>query len=607
MNNIKNSSSKYIKFWQLIGSIKLAVPLLTTIVSILVWATFSEARLGSEVIQQEVYKSWWFGVLMFLLSINLGASALLRYPWKGARKVGFALTHLGLVILIAGSAAVIHGSAEGLITLRVGGDPRDILRVQGDMLEVAANLEQVEQANILIHQDGHITPGVVGDLNLTGYSENSSTTIDFVPGATVPNPAVRLQFASDRMGQTIQQWLAIAPAAYRYRSLGPVDLEILQAKDAQELGQLLAVPEDLEQASPLGQVTLTTSQGEQIVELGPNIDEPIQVGDVTLEVIQVWRDFRLNENGQPINASDQLRNPALKVKLSQGANQEQWFVFANPDFPPIPSGSQGEPLEILPPTYQISAPMANNAIRIVLSPAGEVFYRIRSSQTWQTGNWTLGEAITPGWADFQITLTEVIPNAQPNRHIVPAANLGGETHPALQVTIGDGPDQWLPWGEPTELQNGSTSLFAAFMPRRLQLPFTIQLDNFRVDRNEGSDSIAMWTSSLSLADSTTGEQVHRDIWMNHPTWFRGWKLAQASWNPGDLQLSTIQVKREPWWMTALTSLGSCLVIAGIGTMFYGRTLLKRLSFLSPLSPKSLPQTPPPGTPPNRPESETVLS
>ena len=38
--------------------------------------------------------------------------------------------------------------------------------------------------------------------------------------------------------------------------------------------------------------------------------------------------------------------------------------------------------------------------------------------------------------------------------------------------------------------------------------------------------------------------------MNHPTWYHGWKIAQASWNPGDLQQSTLQVKREPAWVTA---------------------------------------------------------
>ncbi|MDJ0594987.1 MAG: cytochrome C biogenesis protein, partial [Pleurocapsa sp. MO_226.B13] len=64
-----------------IGSIKLAVPLLSLIIGILIWATFYESQVGSTTVQQEIYKSPWFGALMFMLAVNLGVSALSRYPW----------------------------------------------------------------------------------------------------------------------------------------------------------------------------------------------------------------------------------------------------------------------------------------------------------------------------------------------------------------------------------------------------------------------------------------------------------------------------------------------------------------------------------------------
>ncbi|MGA1357424.1 MAG: cytochrome c biogenesis protein ResB [Prochlorothrix sp.] len=595
-----------IKVFHLLGSIKLAVPLLTTIVSVLIWATFNETSLGSELIQQTVYKSLWFGALMFLLSLNLGTSALLRYPWRGARKIGFALTHCGLVVLIAGAAAVIHGSAEGMITLRVGETPQDVLRVQGDRVEVATDLDHVDKADILLHPDGRVTPEQVGDLRLLGYSPNIKTTMTFTPGSTVPNPAVRLQFHSDRMGQTLEQWLAIAPNAYRHQSLGPAELEIIQAEDEAELAHLLTVPEAPEALSPLGGLQVTTAQGETLLPVTDLLNTPEQVGDLSLEVTQVWQDFRLDANGQPLEGSDQPRNPALQVKLVQGETQETWFVFANPDFPPIPAEQQGEPLALQALSYQFTAPPAEDLLRVIVSPSGEVFYSSRSSQTWETGAWPLGSAITPGWADFEITLLDLIPNAQPQREMIPVPATGAEDRPALQVAIGDGSPQWLAWGEPRELTTGDQSYFAAFTPRRLHLPFTIALDHFQVDRNEGTDSIAMWTSSVTLTNPETAEQVQRKVWMNHPTWFQGWKLAQASWNPGDLQLSTLQVKREPWWMTALTSLGSGLVVGGIGIMFYGSALLKRLSALSappiPQSERSLSPTVSPA-----PDSKTVLS
>ena len=106
------------RIFHLLGSIKIAVPLLIIITTTLIGATFYEAQVGSAIVQQTIYKSPWFGLLMFLLAVNLGVSAASRYPWRGTRKIGFALTHIGLIVIIAGSAAVIHLGTEGLITLK---------------------------------------------------------------------------------------------------------------------------------------------------------------------------------------------------------------------------------------------------------------------------------------------------------------------------------------------------------------------------------------------------------------------------------------------------------------------------------------------------------
>lgn len=86
----------------------------------------------------------------------------------------------------------------------------------------------------------------------------------------------------------------------------------------------------------------------------------------------------------------------------------------------------------------------------------------------------------------------------------------------------------------------------------------------------------MWTSKIRIKDPSSDRIEQRKVWMNHPTWYKGWKIAQASWNPGDLQQSTLQVKREPAWVTALTWIGSGLVILGIGVMFYAPAISKKL-------------------------------
>ena len=150
------------RIFRFISSIKLAVPLLSIIIGILIWATFYESQVGSNTVQQEVYKSPWFGALMFMLALNLGMSALSRYPWRGARKIGFAVTHFGLIVLIAGSAAVIHLGVEGMLLVRTDDGYNDRIRIEGDVLEVLNSEGEIERSNIFIKEDGSVNPRFVG-------------------------------------------------------------------------------------------------------------------------------------------------------------------------------------------------------------------------------------------------------------------------------------------------------------------------------------------------------------------------------------------------------------------------------------------------------------
>lgn len=563
------------KFFRFLGSIKLAVPLLVAIAAVLIGATFYESQVGSPTVQREIYKSVWFGALMFLLALNLAISTISRYPWRGSRKIGFALTHWGLVVIIAGSAAVIHLSTEGLLLVRTDGEPSNLVRVEGDLLEVVAADSPPQQTEVFIQPDGTVVPAKFGDFALQNYQANTIKTVQFSEGAAIANPAVRLQIHSDRMGQRLERWLAVAPAAYSQIEIGPAQLEIKSAQSDQQLEAFLQAPS--EQA--LGRWgTLSLGATEQQIDVYTQQGKAIQLGQVTVLVQGFWPDFRLNAQNQPVTASQQLRNPAVQLAVSEGDRHETWFVFAQSGFEPIRTGVSDPPIE-LSVAYRIAPPAPAAYFRVVVSPQGDLFYAARSTQGFKAGELRLGEPVSPGWADFQITLAEQVKNAQLHRQVVAIAAdapFVEEASPALLVATPDGTTHWLPWGEPTEIQSETGNYFAAFSPRMLQLPFLVKLNDFIVERNEGSESVAMWTSQITLMDVHSGETVQRPVWMNHPTWYKGWKIAQASWNPGDLQQSTLQVKREPWWVTALTWLGSLLVVTGIGTMFYGPAVTKRL-------------------------------
>ena len=559
-----------------IGSIKLAVPLLSIIISILIWATFYESQVGSTTVQQEVYKSPWFGALMFMLALNLGVSALSRYPWRGARKIGFALTHFGLVVIIAGSAAVIHLGVEGMLLVRTDGDAGDRLRVQGDLLEVVNSDGELEQGSIFVKQDGSVSPRFVAGLELEAYTDNAVQEISFVEG-TISNPGVKLSLASDRMGQTIDRTLVASPSIYSNISLGPAELELVEVTSDRELKSLLKPQSN---KHPWGELEISTATKKRTIDVKKNRGKTIKVGDVRIAINNFYPDFRLDGDKQPATASDSYNNPAIALEVSKGDSRivpsqgkERWYVFGK-GFPPVRTLVSGEKIKDLTFDYRVQPPEVKDYFRVIVRE-DNIYYAAKSSTQFKSGSLAVGQEVTPGWADFRITLNEYLPHTQIQRKIIPSDDKKVQGTPALLIKTKSG-ETWLPWGEASAISNGENTIYAAFSPKFYQIPFGIKLEDFIVDRNEGSQSVAMWTSKIRIEDPVNNNVEQRKVWMNHPTWYRGWKIAQASWNPGDLQQSTLQVKREPAWVTALTWIGSGLVILGIGVMFYAPAISKKL-------------------------------
>ena len=556
-----------------IGSIKLAVPLLSAIIGILIWATFYESQVGSMTVQQEVYKSPWFGALMFMLALNLGVSAMSRYPWRGARKVGFALTHFGLVVIIAGSAAVIHLGMEGMLLVRTDGDAGDRLRVQGDLLEVVNGDGDWQQGSIFVKQDGSVSPRFVAGLELEAYTENAVQDISFAEGEGSDNPAVKLSLASDRMGKTLERTLAVSPNVYSKVSLGPAELELVEVKSNRALKSFLKSPNN---KHPWGELEIVNGNKRRTVDVKASKEKTIKLGNLKIAIDNFYPDFRLNRNKQADTASANYNNPAIALDVSSSQGKERWYVFGKANFPPVRTLISGKAIANVTLNYQVQPLEVKDYFKVIVAEDNQLYYAAKSSKQFKSGSLALGQEVSPGWADFRITLDEYLPHAQLQRKIIPTDNKQAPGAPALLVKTQSGTETWLSWGEANAIADGEDTIYAAFSPKLFQIPFGIKLEDFIVDRNEGSQSVAMWTSKIRIEDPSNNNTEQRKVWMNHPTWYKGWKIAQASWNPGDLQQSTLQVKREPAWVTALTWIGSALVILGIGVMFYGPAISKKM-------------------------------
>jgi hypothetical protein len=102
--------------YRFLASLKLAVILLTTLAAVLAYATFYESYEGTPAVQEHVYRSKGFALLMALLGVNILCAALIRFPWK-RRQTGFVVTHAGLLIVLVGSFISIKTTDDGLVRL----------------------------------------------------------------------------------------------------------------------------------------------------------------------------------------------------------------------------------------------------------------------------------------------------------------------------------------------------------------------------------------------------------------------------------------------------------------------------------------------------------
>ncbi len=89
------------RVYAFLASLRLAVLLIVALVVVLAWATVIEQRYGGKAAWFGIYGAWWFSALLILLGINVLAAALIRFPWK-RHQTGFVITHLGILVLLAG-------------------------------------------------------------------------------------------------------------------------------------------------------------------------------------------------------------------------------------------------------------------------------------------------------------------------------------------------------------------------------------------------------------------------------------------------------------------------------------------------------------------------
>jgi hypothetical protein len=599
------------------ASVKLAMLLLAVLIVAIIAGTLYESSFDAKVARAYIYEAPWFNIWMLILAANLICSAFSRMPWK-RHHTGFLLTHLGIIVILAGALIGRIFGVEGSMTIFKGDPPNNLLTVDQHVMQVidADGTAKSVPFEMINH---HPSPGNPWPLTTTAsgwtisaidYSAALDVKMVAAPVEEGGAPAVHIAIKTMRMGQSLDSWLLADDPEHGVFDMGLAQIDFKKgtapvvtpamsnATDLEETifafsdtkaeqvpkvikggstGAKVAVVNAGVGQSP--QVSVQIGAAQQTIDIAQNMGKVVAIPltPFSARIEQYWPDFVIKD-GKPTNASDKPNNPCVLVTITgHGVPVPQ-----APDEAHGGAGgdADGMAANMPPDAAQVAG---KNHLTLYVAADGSLTYELASRMAGlSSGKLEVNKPLATGWADWTLVADQYLPSADERFDAHPAdpASRGMHAEGVLvRATHGTTTvDQWVPLGWQVSLPTAPKPLLIGYGNRQVQLPIGLQLTDFHVDWNEGTDTPAGFKSTLNVVDSNTGNAVTGQCWMNHPmsvpdTWFGTltgltYKLSQASWNPQNLSQSSIQILRDPGWSLKWT--GSLVMVIGIFTLFYLR-------------------------------------
>lgn len=633
--------------FEFFASLKLAVVLLAVIIIAAIAGTVYESSFDAKVARAYVYGAPWFNLWLVLLGANLACSALSRWPWR-KHHLAFLITHLGIITLLIGALIGRIWGVEGTITLFKGEAATNRLLVDERQLRVhdIDGIVKGYRAEFLHHPPTPARPRDLGllasgaRLSIVDYAPAMEAKLNVDPLGDGGAPALHFSVATAMMNQRLEGWLLAddpergdfsmglaniefkrgvasatsetnaTPAARPAETLTEMEESIFAFSKApdEQIGRVLKggntgakVRLEPPQNGDKGRLLVSLGGQEIRFDVAENMGRaiPLENTPFTLTIENYWPDFRI-ENGKPRSLSDEPNNPAVLVTI-RGRGIPAAEPATNPHGATVgtSSSSVGGP-----PSMPRPGEPAPNHLTLFIADDGALTYELVSRTKGKSrGPINLNQPLSTGWADWQFVADKVVPHAQARMDFTPADPDGS----SLSLAAADLPDgvrvrieqngktveQWVPAGWRIALPTSPRQTLVAYGWKTVALPIALELLDFEVKRNEGSDSPAGFKSVLRIT-TADGQAVTGACWMNHPFsfpghWFNTWtgftyKISQASWNPQNLSQSTVQILRDPGWL--LKWVGSLLVVLGVFMMFYLQPYRKQTAGepITPLAP-----------------------
>ncbi len=123
-------------------------------------------------------------------------------------------------------------------------------------------------------------------------------------------------------------------------------------------------------------------------------------------------------------------------------------------------------------------------------------------------------------------------------------------------------------GGAEELELCGKRIFVAYGSKYIDLPFSLKLNDFELERYPGSKSPSSYASEVTLLDGAKGVNKDYRIYMNNVLNYRGYRFFQSSYDPDEL--GTVLSVNHDYWGTMVSYLGYFLLALGMIVTLFAR-------------------------------------
>lgn len=570
-----------VKTFKFFASLKLAIFILATLISVLAAATFVESFHGADAARILIYESPWFAALLIVLAMNLAAAALDRLPWK-KKHIGFVITHLGIIVILAGALVtqktVVDGQmamAEGETEYRIS-LPKPLLYIysETDGLDWIFPLKKKAFSwhgrEKLGKPSGHPDVTFPFETSVLSYYPKAKTEDHLQPAQNGP-AAVELTLKSSFINQK-QLLIENDPELGRV-NLGPAKLVFSNT----------LLKENANPAAISGYIE-AEKDGETFTAALPEnpvlpLELPLDGTPYKIAVLEIYKNAAVSGN-RLVEQKEADPNPAVEFLVKGPALEERHTAFAR--FPEFPTQHGMKPSATgLRFFYRLPGGGSRgerHELRFVQTSEG-LKVQVRTGLEVKTLKAEPGAETPLGWMDLTYKIENYYPHAERVQKFVPVSETSQEDSPALELEVKTpaAPEKfWIGQGMRQVLTIGGRKYDFVFGEKKISAGFKLTLKDFRVENYPGTDRPASFESDVILKDDARGVVQNTTISMNKPLVYRGYRIYQASYSAeeGQPEISVFAIGRDSG--VPIKYAGALIMVGGIVTMFFTRRPAKPL-------------------------------